>query len=323
MKNISRRKLLGSSGLAAVGLATIGTEAILAQPRYCGIPNSRPNQDEPQVSYCINTSTIQGQKKSLVEIVKLAAKVGYNGIEPWIREIKSYQNAGGKLKDLKKLIADSGLKVESAIGFANWIVDDDAKRKAGLEQAKVEMDLVAQIGGTRIAAPPAGATNQTDLNLFKAAARYRDLVEVGTSIGVVPQVEVWGFSKSLSRLGECVFVAVESGCESACVLPDVYHIYKGGSDFAGLGLLAGKTIQCFHMNDYPAEPARDKINDGDRVYPGDGVAPIPEILKSIFANGFCGALSLELFNREYWKQDAELVLKTGLEKMKAAVASAK
>lgn len=323
MKNISRRKILGSSGVAAVGLATIGTEAVFAQPGSRGTPNADANQNAPQVSYCINTSTIQGQEKSLVEIVKLAAKVGYNGIEPWIREIKSYQKAGGNLKDLNKLIADSGLKVESAIGFANWIVDDDAKRKAGLEQAKVEMDLVAQIGGTRIAAPPAGATNQTDLSLFKAAARYRDLIAVGNSIGVVPQVEVWGFSKSLNRLGECVFVAVESGCKNACVLPDVYHIYKGGSDFAGLGLLAGGTIQCFHMNDYPAEPARDKINDSDRVYPGDGVAPIPEILKSIFANGFSGALSLELFNREYWKQDAELVLRTGLEKMKAAVASAK
>jgi hypothetical protein len=30
-------------------------------------------------------------------------------------------------------------------------------------------------------------------------------------------------------------------------------------------------------------------------------------------------LSLEVFNREYWKQDALAVAKTGLAKMKAAV----
>ena len=165
MKNISRRKILGSSGVAAVGLATIGTEAVFAQPGSRGTPNADANQNAPQVSYCINTSTIQGQEKSLVEIVKLAAKVGYNGIEPWIREIKSYQKAGGNLKDLKKLIADSGLKVESAIGFANWIVDDDAKRKAGLEQAKVEMDLVAQIGGNANCRTASGG-NQS--NRFKS-----------------------------------------------------------------------------------------------------------------------------------------------------------
>ena len=33
-------------------------------------------------------------------------------------------------------------------------------------------------------------------------------------------------------------------------------------------------------------------------------------------------LSLELFNREYWKLDALTVARTGLEKMKAAVGSA-
>ena len=48
------------------------------------------------------------------------------------------------------------MTIESAIGFAPWIVNDAAKRKAGLEQAKREMDMLAQIGGKRMAAPPAG-----------------------------------------------------------------------------------------------------------------------------------------------------------------------
>jgi sugar phosphate isomerase/epimerase len=74
------------------------------------------------------------------------------------------------------------------------------------------------------------------------------------------------------------------------------------------------------MNDYPADPPRATIGDKDRVYPGDGVAPLTTILKSLFAVGFAGTLSLELFNPEYWKQDPLLVARTGLEKMKAAVA---
>ncbi|MFN0197495.1 MAG: hypothetical protein ACKVT0_12185 [Planctomycetaceae bacterium] len=35
--------------------------------------------------------------------------------------------------------------------------------------------------------------------------------------------------------------------------------------------------------------------------------------------GFEGTLSLELFNRDYWQQDALTVSKTGLEKMQASV----
>jgi sugar phosphate isomerase/epimerase len=64
------------------------------------------------------------------------------------------------------------------------------------------------------------------------------------------------------------------------------------------------------------------MNDSHRVYPGDGIAPLTNILNMIGGNGRSVALSLELFNRDYWKQDALTVAKTGLAKMKAAVAAA-
>ena len=118
-----------------------------------------------------------------------------------------------------------------------------------------------------------------------------------------------------------MFMAVESGHRSACLLPDVYHIYKGGSDFTGLELIHGHAIQVFHMNDYPDIP-RSKIGDADRVYPGDGIAPLATILQTLHRIGCRAMLSLELFNRSYWEQDALQVATTGLEKMKTSVAAA-
>ena len=266
--------------------------------------------------YCFNTSTIRGQKLSLLEEIDIAAQVGYHALEPWIGEIETYVRQGGSLADLKKRIGDLGLSVESAIGFAEWIVDDDARRSKGLEQARRDMDLVQQIGGTRIAAPPAGATDVADIDYLKVAERYRALLTLGEHIGVVPQVEVWGFSKTLHRLGQALLVAMESGHPQACVLPDVYHLYKGGSDFAGLSLVSGQAMHVFHMNDYPATPPRQAIADSDRVYPGDGVAPLVDILKTLHANDFNGYLSIELFNKEYWQQDPMDVARLALTKMK-------
>jgi sugar phosphate isomerase/epimerase len=184
------------------------------------------------------------------------------------------------------------------------------------------MGLVRQIGGTRIAAPPAGATNVASIPLLTAAERYGALLEVGARAGVVPQVELWGFSRSLNRLGETALVAIESGHPQACVLADVYHLHKGGSGFGGLKLLSGSALQVFHMNDYPATPARATITDAHRVYPGDGVAPLVPMLRDLYRAGFRGTLSLELFNPTYWKQDAFTVARTGLAKMQAVVRSA-
>ena len=273
-------------------------------------------------SYCLNTSTIDGLTRGVVVAVEIAAKAGYQGIEPWIRDMDRFVSEGGRLDELGKRIRDQGLSVENVIGFFEWIVDDEDRRRQALEEARRNMAMVRQIGGSRIAAPPFGAKEQTDLHLLKAAERYRALLELGDQFGVVPLVEVWGHSKTLGRLGEAVLVAIESRHPKASILADVYHLYKGGSDYAGLTLLGGSAMHLMHFNDYPAHPPRAEITDAHRVYPGDGVAPLARILSDLRRIGFRGMLSLELFNRDYWQQDPLEVARTGLEKMRAVVSAA-
>ena len=94
------------------------------------------------------------------------------------------------------------------------------------------------------------------------------------------------------------------------------------SDFNGLKQISAQAINVFHLNDYPAEPPRQTITDRDRVYPGDGIAPLTQIIRDLQANGSRAALSLELFNPTYWQQDPLTVAKTGMAKMKAAVSKA-
>ena len=274
------------------------------------------------IRYCFNTSTVRGQELNIEEQVDLAGNAGYSGIEPWVQDIVQFRDSGGSLIDLKKRIDDHGLTVESGIGFANWIVDDEEERRQGLETARHDMDLLRSLGGKRIAAPPAGAQNGPVLDLFDVIDRYRALLEVGDACDVVPQLEVWGFSQNLHRLGHSVAVCVESNHPKACLLPDVYHLFKGGSGFGGLDLLSDDAIQVFHMNDYPASPSREEMNDSHRVYPGDGIAPLNSILQSIAGNSRSVTLSLELFNPDYWKLDAMEVATTGLKKMQDAVAAA-
>jgi sugar phosphate isomerase/epimerase len=310
---LSRRDVLTTAGL----FCGAGLVAGLPVNTSAAGPVAEPARakDKP-FGFSLNTSTIRGQELGIVREVEIAAEAGYDAIEPWMDTLDGYVKKGGSLKDLGKRIRDLGLMVESAIGFAQWIVNDEATRKGGLEQARRDMETLIQIGGKRIAAPPVGAHDKPGPDLATAAARYRTLLELGDQIGIVPQAEVWGFSKTLSRLGETVYVAIESRHPKACVLPDVYHLYRGGSDFQGLKLLSGTAVQVFHINDYPAEPAREAISDAHRVYPGDGVAPLQEALRNLRLAGFRGFLSLELFNRDYWKQDPLQVAKTGLEKMK-------
>jgi len=314
---LSRRSALGRAGLLAGAALTGGTLRPIAASA-----SSDTRQAKNPFRYCLNTATIRGQKLGIVKEIEVAAQAGYDAIEPWVDGLEAYVRSGGKPAELRSRILDSGLTVESAIGFPEWVVDDEARRSKGMERAKHEMDLVAQIGGKRFAAPPAGATDLPKLDVFTAAERYRALLETGSQIGIVPQLELWGSSKNLNRLGECIWVAMETVHPKACVLCDVFHLYKGGSGFQGFRLLGPDAVQVLHMNDFPTDPPRERIDDSYRVFPGDGIAPFAEILRALHHTGGQKVLSLELFNRKYWADDPLVVAKNGLAKMKAVAEKA-
>ena len=307
---ISRRAMIAQSGIAAAAVAAAG--------RLQAETAAKPADRLGGFKFSLNTATIRGQKLALVEEVEIAAKAGYHAIEPWLEELHRDVTDRGKAADLRKRISDLGLVVPSAIGFADWIGDDAARRAAGLEQWKRDADLVASIGGMRMAAPPRGAFNVA-LDLPRVAERYRKLLEISCPLGIVPELEMWGNAKTLTRMSHVAYVLVEAAHPAACGLLDVFHIYKGGSGFAGVRVFNGSALHVLHVNDYPAGLTREKVTDADRVYPGDGAAPILTLLRDLQAIGYNGMLSLELFNRDYWRHDALTVARTGREKIQALV----
>jgi len=161
-----------------------------------------------------------------------------------------------------------------------------------------------------------------DVSLDEMAERFRDLDAIGRETGVKPILEFWGMAPRLSRLAEAVYVAAATGIRDIQILVDVYHLYKGGSGHAAVGLLNGSAIGTVHLNDYPADPPRETIGDVDRVFPGDGIAPMDPFLQDIHAAGYRGRLSLELFNADYGDRTPLAIASEGLEKTRAAVQSA-
>ena len=301
--NISRRFMLKASGIAA-GMTQL---PLLQSPA----PASKYH---PELS--LNMSTIMGQKLGYIKEIEIAAAAGFRSCEIWMPTLEAYLKSGGTLSEARKRADDLGMKIQNAIGFAQWIVDDEKVRSQGLEQMKREMDMLAQLGCPRTAAPPMGATKEAGLDLHKAAERYRVILELGAQMGVRPILEMWGHSKNLSKVSEVLFEAAEAGHPDARLLLDVFHIYKGESSVDCLHTVGPDAVEVFHVNDYVKSIAPGQITDADRIYAGDGEAPIGQILKTLKPE----VISLELFNKELYKQDPLTVAKNGLAKMKRLLA---
>jgi 2-keto-myo-inositol isomerase len=311
--SMNRRNAIKSLGLTA-GLGLLGNEGLSFAESH------RPQKLPGLFRYCLNTSTISGQKLGLKKTIEVAVEAGYDSLELWVGDVKEYKAQGNSLQSLKRYIDDSKITVEDAIGFAPWMVDDDQQRMAGFTQMKEEMELMLELGCRRIAAPAAGVKPGTTLDLFKVGERYKQLIELGRQTGVMPQLEFWGSSLSFYHFGQALMAASVANDTDVKILPDVYHLFRGGSGFDCLNMVDGRLIDVIHINDYPGNVPREKQNDGHRVYPGDGVAPYKQIASSLKGMGGTKVLSLELFNVEYWKQDALIVARTGLEKMKKVFA---
>jgi 2-keto-myo-inositol isomerase len=299
---INRRTLLKSLALGATTL-----------PLNAAFGATSPKK-ETKFIFSLNTSTIRGQKLSLPQIIELAARAGYDGFEPWMAEIQAYLETGKSIASLKKLASDAGLQFFDCIGFPTWMSQDSEKSKIGFIQMEKEMGVLAELGCPRVAAPAIGT--EAPLDLLQAGEKYKRLLDLGRKTGVMPQLEFWGAYPSFHHLGQAMMVAAAADDKDAKILADVYHLFRGGSGFEGMKMLDGHAIDIFHMNDVPADIPRLEQQDKDRVFPGDGAAPLKELSEVLKSKGGQIILSLELFNPTYYAMDAEYVITTGLEKMK-------
>jgi len=300
---ISRRNALSAMAMGTLGM----THPVALRGETSNIP--------AKFRYCLNTSTISGQNPGLLSYIEIASQAGYDGIEVWVRDVEAALEAGHSISSLKGFIEDHGIQVESAIGFAPWMLEGEA----GFVQMEKEMQMLAGIGCLRIAAPPAGVPSNKPLDLFAVGEKYKSLLDLGRKTGVMPQLEFWGSSQVLWHLGQVLMIAAVADDPDVKILTDVYHMFRGGSGFNALKMLNGSLIDIFHMNDYPENKPREQQDDADRVFPGDGVAPMSQILTDLKNMGGEKVLSLELFNRAYWEKDPLLVAETGLTKMKTLV----
>jgi Sugar phosphate isomerases/epimerases len=263
---------------------------------------------------CLNASTLFPFNLNIREQIRVAAEAGYDGIEIWMRDLEAHAAAGGSIAELKDCAASLGIAIPNAIAFFRWADADDEARRRGFAQAGREMEMLAELGCPAVAAPPYGDVEGVGPDRF--AAHFAELVKLGRSFGVEPYLEFWGRAKRLNRLEEAAAVLDLSGLDGAKLLLDPFHMHVGGSRFELVGALSGDRIGIVHANDYPAEPPRETIADRDRVFPGEGVAPLKQLAADLYRIGYRGYLSLELFIEDFGGRSALDIARYGLEALK-------
>lgn len=302
---MNRRKFIQTTSLTGAAIAS-------GLSFSCSEKKSGYQNGKSPWPICLNASTIR--PSTLIEKIDIASKAGYDALEPWIDDLEKYEEEGGNLKELGTMIKEKGLFVPNIIGLWNCMPMEDQAFADSLSATRERMRMSAAIGSKHVAAIP--VPDREDFNVEIGIQRYKELLKIGREeYGIIVAFEFVGFFKGIHRFGEAAGIAIDINDKDACLIMDSFHLYRGGSGFNGLKHINGNFIADFHINDVASTTPREKLGDKDRIFPGDGILPLVQLLKDLDSINYKGPLSIELFNREHWKQDPLQVAKTGLDKI--------
>jgi sugar phosphate isomerase/epimerase len=312
---VDRRDFLKTGVAASASTLAAGASSAAAA-------KTKPERFQKGVSpwaMIMNCATIR--PVPLKDQVRFVAETGWDGIEPWMNDLEKFEAGGGDVKALGREIKDRGLRISNVIGLWDGMPEGDEAFAASLPLTRNRMRLAADLGSPYVAALP--LPDRENFNLADAAIRYRELVKIGREeYNIQPIMEFVSVFKSVTRLGQAAAIALDADTPHAYVLPDTFHLWKGGSGFSGIARLQGDFIADFHWNDVPPGVTPAAATDATRILPGDGILPLTQCLKDLHAIGYTRGLSLELFNRELWAMDGKKVCELGLRKMLENVATA-
>ena len=266
--------------------------------------------------FAINGATTE--KCTLAEVVEIAGRAGFEMIELRKDKLDAYARKNGPA-DLAELMRRCRVRplTINAIGMSTMRPPAAEAKILGLTEAFAE--AAAGIGCPWIVACPGGKSAKTswDEIIVKSAATFGRMADIAWKRRINLAFEFLGFPwSSVQTLSEAWAVVGAANRGNAGIVVDTAHFHSGGSRLAELSLLPREALAVFHINDLVNKP-REEIGDYDRVLPGDGVIPLKAVARELSRIGYDGPVSLEVFNRDYWKGDQLRLAKDGLRKTKA------
>jgi 2-keto-myo-inositol isomerase len=107
---------------------------------------------------------------------------------------------------------------------------------------------------------------------------------------------------------------VVDGLDGVDLVLDSCHWHaSGGPSLDGFPV---ERLAMVHLNDAPAKEP-DRIEDADRLLPGEGVIRLPQLLVELRERGYRGPFSLETFNPDHWAADPREIALRGREALRA------
>ncbi len=203
----------------------------------------------------------------------------------------------GELSSILKANGILDLEVEI---LTDWFADGE--RRAASDAVRRDLlEAGEKLGARHLKV--SGDFNSPAVSLDQMAEDFaglcRDAAEVGLPVGI----EVMPFT-NLSTLDAAMRVVTASGANNGGLLLDLWHMERGGVDFAAIAALPKGAIVSIEIDDAAADVVGDLWNDTlhHRLPCGEGSFDIPGFLQAVATAGYDGPVGVEIIARDHRKR---------------------
>ena len=244
----------------------------------------------------------------LAEVLRVAKRVGWDGIELRRVDFARAAEAGKRAEDVLALVEVSGLGVACVGVEPGWMGAEDAERERLFGAFAESCRWAAELGARTVMSP----VDRGRLDLRRAATSLRAVGELAVKHGVRLALEFNSQAEQLNTLASVREVLALANDPSCGLLLDTYHLGRSGATLAEIEMVPLAEIAYVQFSDVP----RSGLEPGkalDRLPPGRGSVPFKEIFALLARKGYRGFMSYEAPNPAAWARPAEDVAREALE----------
>ena len=244
-----------------------------------------------------NTSAAAGYRKSL----EGWSRAGIRHVEITAALLDEFLKTDS-LASARRVLTDLGLTPVSAACGVTGLWEPNPKHAASLDDLKRRCEMFAELGLTRIYAPTGVMGKFTEDDYKTGVENMRKVGDVARQFRLTMMAEFVRASTFISTLTTLLKMMREAAHPSLAPLVDFYHFWSGNNKLEDLDLLRAGEVGHVHFQDVPDMP-RELLDNTTRIIPGDGVAPVAQILRKLAAKAYAGSLSVELFLPRFQQGD--------------------
>jgi 4-hydroxyphenylpyruvate dioxygenase len=232
----------------------------------------------------------------LAEKLEAIAAAGFTGVEIFESDLLSFN---GTPKDVARLVASLGLKIVTFQPFRDFEGMPEPQRSRTFARAERKFDLMGELGCNLLMICSNVAPESLG-GVDRAAADFHELGERARKRGIRVGFEALAWGRHISDYRDSWEVVRRADHPAIGLTLDSFHIFARKTDLKTIRSIPGDKIVLVQLADAPWLDM-DTMNWSRhfRCFPGQGDFPLIEFTDAVFATGYSGLLSLEIFNDQF------------------------